>query len=133
MVFKINPSIKLFLSAVVLLSFLQWPKEEMSSICSKFGLFAFYFPQQVWHRKTLILIKTVENAHSGFVVLDQFGEELVCQFLPSLLPLSLHLSPTLSPKFVSTFSLKCHLLLVYFYVAMNQKIRDLFKTFQLQI
>ena len=104
----------------------------MSSICSKFGLFALFSPRQVLHRVMLILINTVKTAHSGFAVSGEFGEDIVWQSLPSLLPLSLHLSPTLSPKFVSTFSLKCHLLLVYFSVAVNQNNKDLFETFQLQ-
>ena len=80
----------------------------------------------------LILIKTVESAHSGFAVSGQFGEDFVWQPLLSLLPLPLHLSPTLFPKFVSTFSIKCHILLVYFSVAVNQKNKELFETFQLQ-
>ena len=59
----------------------------MSSICSKFGIFAFYFLKQVLHRVMLVLINTVAGAHSGLAVL---GEDLFCQSLPSYLTLSLH-------------------------------------------
>ena len=64
----------------------------MSSICSKFGVFALYFLQQVLHRVKLILIKTVASAHRGLAVLGQLEEDLVCQSHLSSLPLSLPLS-----------------------------------------